>query len=64
MSSKSVSQIFKILFWIEDIDIFSYNICYENIGRKHNKIPTLKSTDRRPWTDRTEQYGSKEECIK
>ena len=25
---------------------FSYHICYENIGRKHNKIPTLKSRDR------------------
>ena len=40
----------------------SYHICYENIGRKHNKI--LWSQDRdRPWTDRTEQYASKEECI-
>ena len=35
-------------------------------GRKH-KIPILKSrlqeTDR-SWTDSTEQYASKEECIK
>ena len=34
---------------------------------ENNKIPTLKSrlqeTDR-PWKDRTEQYASKEECIK
>ena len=41
----------------------SYHICYENTGRKHNKI--LWSQDRdRPWTDRTEQYASKEEFIK
>ena len=25
---------------------FSYHICYENIGRKHNKIGTLKLRDR------------------
>ena len=46
---------------------FSYHICYEIIGRRQNKIPTLKSrlqeTDRQ-WIDRTEQYAGKEECIK
>ena len=47
----------------------SYHICYEN--RPKTKQNTLKSTDRqtdrqtdRPWTDKTEQYASKEECIK
>ena len=44
---------------------FGYDICYENIGRKHNKILWSQETDR-PWLDRTEQYqyASKEECIK
>ena len=32
-------------------------------GRKHNKILWSQETDR-TWTDRTEQYASKEECIK
>ena len=40
---------------------FSYHICYENTdGKQHN---TLKSRDR-PRTEKTEQYVSKEECIK
>ena len=43
---------------------FSYHICYENIDRKYNKILRSQETDS-PWrTDRTEQYASKEECIK
>ena len=42
---------------------FSYHICYENIERKHNKILWSQETDS-PWTDRTGQYASKEECIK
>ena len=29
---------------------FSHHTCYENIGRKHNKIPTVKSKYR-PETD-------------
>ena len=33
------------------------------IGRKHNKILRSQETDR-PWTGRTEQYASQEECIK
>ena len=41
----------------------SYHICNENIGRKNIKILASQETDR-PWTDRTEQYASKEECIK
>ena len=43
---------------------FSYHICYENIDGKYNKILRSQETDS-PWrTDRTEQYASKEECIK
>ena len=42
---------------------FSYNICYENKDRKHSKIAKSQEKDR-PWTDITEQYASKEECIK
>ena len=42
---------------------FSYQIYYEKIGQKHSKI--LWSPEiTRPWTDRNEQYASKEECIK
>ena len=32
-------------------------------GQKHNKILWSLETDR-PWTDRTEQYATKEECVK
>ena len=32
-------------------------------GRKHNKILWSQETGS-SWTDRTEQYASKEECIK
>ena len=39
---------------------FSYHICYKNIGRKHNKRLWSQEKDRL-WTDRTEQYASKEE---
>ena len=44
----------------------SYHICYENIGRKHNKILWSQETDMTDHggTDTTEQYASKEECIK
>ena len=41
---------------------FSYHICYDNIGWKHNKILWNQETGS-SWTDRTEQYTSKEECI-
>ena len=43
----------------------SYHSCYENIGkgRKHNKILWSQERDI-PWTDRPEQYASKEEYIK
>ena len=43
---------------------FSYHICYENIGRKHNKTPHLwtQETDR-PWTDRTERDASKKNVL-
>ena len=43
--------------------IFSYHICYENIGRKYNKILKNEETNR-SWTGRTEQYARTEECIK
>ena len=33
------------------------------IGQKHNKILRSQETDR-PWIGRTEQYASKEDCIK
>ena len=33
------------------------------IGQKHNKILCSQETDR-PWADRTEEYASKEKCIK
>ena len=32
-------------------------------GQKHNKILKSQEADR-PWTDRTEQYSSKQESIK
>ena len=41
---------------------FSCHICYDNIGWKHNKILWNQETGS-SWTDRTEQYTSKEECI-
>ena len=34
------------------------------MGWKYSKQNTLLKSRDRPWTDRTEQYASKEECIK
>ena len=41
----------------------SYHICYESIGRKNNKIPTLKSRDIQTWTDRTEKICWKKNVL-
>ena len=59
----SYAETWELLNLFAETKSFSYHICYENIGRKHNKISTLKSRDR-PWADRSEQYASKEVCIK
>ena len=43
---------------------FSCHIYYENISRKNSKIKILMSQETdRPWTDRTEQNASKQDCI-